>query len=180
MKLPSFLLLLLPIVGATPSALGGHHDGHVHTTSSRLESREGQMDQTSLYCGNWATGSRASAQALQQQLLACDDNAWGQSFTVQGTDDVKAGYPSPCIGLACDYVSAKDFHHTQFQLCNVSNPAYFLPIHVPTWEEVWTARSNGESPLLTTHAFHQDGPHAVTKNCTELAYWAQKLIDSCE
>lgn len=110
----AFILFLVAFVGANPSAIGNRNDA----PSSSLGSRK-QMD-TSLYCGNWATGSRASAQALQKQLLACDDNAWGKSFTVQGTDDIEAGEPSPCIGLACDYVSAKDFHHTQFQLCNVS------------------------------------------------------------
>lgn len=114
MMILAFFLLVVAFVGATPSAIGNHND----VPSSTLGSRK-QMD-TSLYCGNWATGSRASAEALQKQLLACDDNTWGQSFTVKGTDDGEAGEPSPCIGLACDYVSAKDFHHTQFQLCNVS------------------------------------------------------------
>lgn len=114
------MVVLIPILSllSLADAMPGYKD---HGNS--LETRQ----DTSLNCGNWATGSRASAQALQKQLLACDDNLWGKSFTVAGTADVKSGSPSPCIGLACDYVSTTDFHHTQFQLCNVRT-FFFLSI----------------------------------------------------
>lgn len=118
MAISTTILTLLPLANAVPGYLD--HGKSLETSQDPW-----------LFCGMWATGSRSSAQKLQSQLLACDDSLWGKSFTVSGTDDVKSGAPSPCIGLACDYVSPKDFHHTQFQLCNVRNLEHQSVHHIP-------------------------------------------------
>lgn len=107
--MPAIFLVMLCAISA----------GISHVVDAAKTRRLDHRQEPSLVCGNWATGSRSSAQSLQQQLAACDENQWGKSFTVAGTTNVDEDAPSPCIALACDYVSPKNFRHTQFQLCNV-------------------------------------------------------------
>ncbi|ROV87387.1 hypothetical protein VSDG_09685 [Cytospora chrysosperma] len=111
-----------------------------------------RADEEWKYCGVFATCDRDGAKRLSDYIGSCTPTSkggYGTEFEVEGIEYTDPLQNSSCVAIGCD---------------------------LKTYAQVWIIA--GEAITLTGIAT-QDTTENITKNCTQIAYWMNRIMNEC-